>query len=632
MSGIAAIIHFDGRPVDAGHIDAMTASMPYRGVDGVRHWIDGPVALGQCMMHTTAESREAELPLASDAGGTVLIFHGRIDNRDELRSYLVQQGVRPRSGADAELVLQGFLRHGEEILPRLEGDFAGLIWDAGARRVLCFRDIMGHKPLCYAWSGRTLSVASDISALHALPWIQATIDEATIAEFIGFEHHSRTATLWCGLSRLPPSHAMICDAAGPVCREYWQPDLEADLPVRTESDLAAYYGDLLEDAVRRSSRAHLPVSCEASGGLDSSAIFAVARRLEEEGRLPAPGLHGVTFRFENDRNANDLPYARALARHLGVEIEEVEPARRPLAWYAARAAAWHDIPGLPNGVSHLSTARAARANEGRVLLVGVGGDEWLSGTYEYADAIAGFHLGGLRESLAADRAAFGLSDAAWRLFRLGLVPNAPAPLLSALRGLRDRRAGNNWGQTWLRPRLRDLLEERRQDGLNSRRPCRTHSQRRLEVLRLSAYNQFAKETMERQAAIEGVEHRYPYEDRRIIELAYAVPAWMARRGAYRKYYHRQAMQGLLPEELRWRCDKAIFNGLFDEVSLEILRQIEAGGFPDLTQWVDKERLPDWRCIAQDRGRTTGYNMRIWALAACAMAAASGQAQARIPCA
>ena len=85
MSGIAGIIHFSERPVEAGYIENMTAAMAYRGPDGIHHWGNGSVALGHCMLHTTPESLEEHQPLANERESLVLVMDGRVDNWEELR-------------------------------------------------------------------------------------------------------------------------------------------------------------------------------------------------------------------------------------------------------------------------------------------------------------------------------------------------------------------------------------------------------------------------------------------------------------------------------------------------------------------------------------------------------------------
>jgi asparagine synthase (glutamine-hydrolysing) len=103
MSGIAGIIHFDGKPVEPGLIEKMTSAMAHRGPDGINHWVKGSVALGQCMQRTTPESLEEHQPLTNEDGSLVLVMDGRVDNWEELRRELLGRGAVLRDRSDAEL-------------------------------------------------------------------------------------------------------------------------------------------------------------------------------------------------------------------------------------------------------------------------------------------------------------------------------------------------------------------------------------------------------------------------------------------------------------------------------------------------------------------------------------------------
>src|SRR5512143_363122 len=157
MSGIAGIIRFDGAPVEPGLVEKMTSAMSHRGPDGIRHWVRGSVALGQCMLRTTPESLEEEQPLANEDESLVLVMDGRVDNWEELRAELLKRGAVLRTRADAELVLRAYETWGRDCLAHIDGDFALVIWDARNRTALCARDRMGNKPFHYHWNGRTFA-------------------------------------------------------------------------------------------------------------------------------------------------------------------------------------------------------------------------------------------------------------------------------------------------------------------------------------------------------------------------------------------------------------------------------------------------------------------------------------------
>ena len=312
MSGIAGIIHFDGRPVEPGQVEAMTAAMHYRGPDGIHHWRRGNVALGQCMLRTTPESLEETQPLTNEDESLVLVMDGRVDNWEELRRELLGKGAVLRTRADAELVLRAYEVWGRDCLPHIDGDFALVIWDARRQEAFCARDRMGNKPFNYRWDGKTLIIASELHAILALPGVEQVFNEGLLAEYLGQEWFSRDETFWRGVMRLVAAQRMAVDADGVRIDQYWQPDLWAELPYKTDGEYVEHYRELFADVVRRMSRSHLPVACEVSGGLDSSAIFAMAEECRRRQELPAPAIDGYALDFHDDVEANELEYSRAL--------------------------------------------------------------------------------------------------------------------------------------------------------------------------------------------------------------------------------------------------------------------------------------------------------------------------------
>ena len=280
MSGIAGIIHFDGRPVEPGLVEAMTAAMHYRGPDGIHHWRRGNVALGQCMLRTTPESLEETQPLTNEDESLVLVMDGRVDNWEELRRELLGKGAVLRTRADAELVLRAYEVWGRDCLPHIDGDFALVIWDARRQEAFCARDRMGNKPFTYHWTGKTLYFASEQQAILRQPSVAQVLNEDMVAEYLAAQWFSRTETLWQGVLRLEAAHTMVVTPSGPTLSRYWAPDLQASLSFRSDQECAEHYRALLFDVVRRLSRSSHPIACEVSGGLDSSAIFAVAETSE----------------------------------------------------------------------------------------------------------------------------------------------------------------------------------------------------------------------------------------------------------------------------------------------------------------------------------------------------------------
>ena len=565
MSGIAAIIRFDGAPIERGLIEQMTNAMLYRGLDGINHWVRDSVALGQCMLRTTLESLEETQPLCHEDQSLVLVMDGHLDNWEELRSELLSRGAKLRSRADAELVLKAYEAWGKECLAHIDGDFAFVIWDQRRREAFCARDHMGNKPFHYLWDGRRLIVASDLHPILMVQSVSQTPNKGMIAEFLAEEWYSRDETMWREVMRLVPAHHMSVGGDGLRIERYWSPPLDVTIRYKRDEEYFEHYRELFADCVRRASRSHLPVACEVSGGRDSSAVFCMAEHLRKAGRLLAPAIKGYTLAFEEDGDANENAYMRAVRDHLAVSIHETVPTRRVLSWFRDQAQQEQDFPGFPNAAMFADMREAMAARGSRVVLNGEGGDEWLEGSrLYYAEELAGGEWRPLYDSFRADVAKFGFGQSIYWLVRHGLFHLAPEPIKNVTRGLlRLSRARLQNGPYWLSNKMFDTLVERRSMMAQSYtdRPSRIGQLALLQHLN-SAFNVQIKERFERTGSQFGLELRAPMHRRKYVEWAFGTPERVRQRGGLSKYVHIQALAGLLPAAIIHRDNKADFSFMF----------------------------------------------------------------------
>ncbi|MBX3013930.1 MAG: asparagine synthase (glutamine-hydrolyzing) [Caldilineaceae bacterium] len=569
MSGIVGILHFDGKPVAAGQIEQMTAAMAYRGPDGIDHWIDGAVGLGQCMLRTTPEAQEETQPLANEEQSVILVMDGRVDNWESLRQQLLAQGAVLRSRADAELVLRSYERWGKACVNHLEGDFALAIWDVKRQTLFCARDPLGNKPFHYHWRGNTFVFASELHPILALPWVPERVNEGLLAEFLAADWSTRDETLWQGIGRLMAAHTLEANAHGLTLAQYWQPDLGMTLPYTTEQEYVEHYRALVFESVRRQSRSQQPVAVEVSGGLDSSAVFGVAEHLRRTRHLPAPALAGYTFAFTdngvaNSSAADELAYARAIGDYWSTPIQEIAPTMPPLAWYAEQANRYRDFVGFPNGAMSLTLRQTAAQQGSRVILTGEGGDQWANGTrYYYAEALSQRHWWALYGCLHADVAAFGLKQTASWFWRYGCLPTLPTALQAAYRRFPRIRPNS----TLLTPSARFWLTGIQAESVSKRRGAANANGRSLDQqdlltkLTLPFYAQ-VMERAERDTARAGLELRHPLHTPQLAQLALATPARFRLRGDVSKVLHRQAFRELMPATVVARKDKAEFSVAF----------------------------------------------------------------------
>ncbi|AZQ66696.1 asparagine synthetase B [Silicimonas algicola] len=571
MSGIAGIIRFDGGPVDLREVEAMTTAMAHRGPDGIRHWSSGSVALGHCMLVTTSEALEETQPLTNETGDLVLVMDGRVDNWEELRATLLAKGAQLRTRADAELVLRAYETWGEECLQWVDGDYALVIWDARRRRAFCARDRIGAKPFVYHWDGKRLIFGSEIRAVLDATGEPRRWNEGFLAETLAASWVSRDETLWQGVMRLVAARYMVVGEGSCRIETYWHPENIPLLRYKHDSEYVDHYREVLFDTVRRLSRSHRVVGCDVSGGLDSSAVFAVADALWREGLLPAPDIQGYTLKFEEGTDAYELDYAHEVGAHVGRQIKEVEPTLKPLEWYLDEAVRRATIPNFPNGIMQLSEYEALKEAGGRIHLDGVGGDQWLA--FADNDLAEAFQTGQWREagqSIMTDVRQFGVAHAAYRAMRHGVYPVLPRRVRSAANNLRYAlRRLPRLETEWLEQSLRQRLEERQQYYAQCLTPRMAIGLRERVLTLRSAYNALARERLDVMASQAGIERRSPLQSEKFIEMALSLPLTQLRRGKTDRAIHRTAMHDWLPAVVHSRRTKAEFSNVFACVSEEL---------------------------------------------------------------
>ena len=565
MSGIAAVIRFDGGAVEPGTVERMTAAMDYRGPDGFAHWQRGSIALGHCMMHTTTESLEEVQPLCNEDTSLVLVMDGWLSNWEELRVDLLSRGAQLRTRSDAELVLRAYEIWGDDCPKHIDGEFAFLIWDARRQEAYCARDHAGLRALNYHWDGKRLVVASDIVGVLAVPDVPQVMNRGFIAELITFEIHSRTETVWQGVMRSLPARWMRFGCDGEKSGSYWAPPLEVSIRYKTDEEYFEHYRTLFADCVRRNSRSHLPIACDVSGGHDSSAIFCMAHALRREGRLPAPQIRGYTYLSEAGSAGDEIEYARAVGAHVGEVLQEVPPFMPELEWFIQRGRDDRDAAPNPNMAMAISVGEALTTDGCRVSLNGEGGDEWLTGRrWYYNEHLRSNDWGAFGASLRADMANFGLFQTASWALRFGLAPYLPRKLLDIRHKLMSgKRLRNYPAAFWLSSDLRNIWNDRRkkQDHF-AFHGIANLPQRAMFMDLNNAFPQLVHERMVRQRARGGYDARFPLYTRAFIAFAFSTPEWTRLRSNTPKFVHLASLGALIPELVANRRSKAEFSLAF----------------------------------------------------------------------
>jgi len=546
MSGIVGLLRRDGGAVPARALDAALSRLRRRGPDGVHAWSDGSVALG-CALHRTSVCALAEtLPLVDRGRSLAVVHDARIDNRDE-----TARALESSSRGDGALLLDAWERWGTGMLEHLLGDFALAVWDGGRRTLLLARDQIGARSLFYAVTPQVVAFASEVKALLALAGVPRTLDPVRVAEYMAGFAADRGATFRAGIRRLAAGEALVATATSVRTTRYHELTLPDRVHQGTAAEVADGFREVLARAVRDRVDAACGVAAMLSGGLDSSAIVHLAREaLHDAGTLPLPV---VSFAFPRTPACDEAPFVAAVAAQGGLAAHTLDcDALSPLARLDDLLDAIDEPFDGPHMVYRLEVGRLARALGIGAVLEGNGGDAVVSsGLFFLADLARRGRLLRLARELRLLRARLGLSPRA-ALFRFALAPNVPA----VVRRVRRLVAGAT--ATYPTPPLlsRELVARTRLDERFEvfwhRRPSprgeREHHLREVvETLPGSTYPLTY--------GAHGVEPRFPFRDRRVIEYCLAVPPEYKLADGLTRALPRRAFAGRLPAAVLARTRK-----------------------------------------------------------------------------
>ena len=373
MCGIAGLIGSeDARSEDIAAVKLMTAAETHRGPDagGLHH--EGRVVLGHRRLSIIDLSPAALQPMSNEDGTVWVTYNGEIYNHRELRRDLVSRGHDFRSQSDTEVILHGYEEWGiEGLLQRLRGMFAFGLYDSH-RGLILVRDRLGIKPLYYFASKGKLLFASEVKALAASGLVPNQRDPEALAGFLLAGSVPSPLTILQGVRCLPAGHYLTWRDGAIELRKYW--DLEFE-PQDPREEVAAGFPAELQDTVARHLVSDVPLGVFLSGGVDSSALVALAR-----GARPS-ALVTLTVVF-NEQELSEGRAAQGIANRFETSHQEVLVTENDFRCELPSIFAAMDQP-TNDGVNTYFVSRAARQAGLTVVLSGLGGDEVFWGYRHY---------------------------------------------------------------------------------------------------------------------------------------------------------------------------------------------------------------------------------------------------------
>jgi asparagine synthase (glutamine-hydrolysing) len=531
MCGIAGWVDFDRNlKAEQTSAQAMTGTMACRGPDAEGLWIAPRVALGHRRL-AVIDLEGGRQPMVVEEDKQVLAaltYSGEVYNFRELRTELSARGHRFRTYSDTEVVLRAYLEWGEDCVARFNGMYAFALWDVRREELLLVRDRMGIKPLYYYPLPSGVLFGSEPKAILAHPLVESVVDDDGLRELFSFVKTPEQA-IFRGMREVRPGQLVRVRREGASKRRYWS--LEAREHTDDVATTVRTVRGLLDDIVARQLISDVPLCSLLSGGLDSSAVTALATKalLEQDGgrvRSFAVDFVGYSdnFRADEMRGTPDAPYVADLARHVAADHTDIVLNSNELMSPEARAAVLH-ARDLPNGAGDMDTSlyllfRAIRGHS-TVALSGESADEVFGGYRWFHDP----------EAVNADT----------------------FPWLAAFRGGQDRAGLFN---PELMKRLdivgycadsyRDALAEvpylPGESGLEER-------MREVSYLHLTRFVQILLDRKDRMSMAVGLEVRVPFCDHRLVEYVFNAPWSMKTFDGREKSLLRAATRDVLPDSV-----------------------------------------------------------------------------------
>lgn len=374
MCGIAGLVTTDGcGPDDSATVGRMLACLAHRGPDDQHIEGDSRAVIGSRRL-SIIDLDTGRQPLTNEDGTIVVSQNGEIYNYLELRDALAQRGHRFRTQGDTEVIAHAYEAFGVDFVNHLRGMFAIAIWDRRRQRLVLARDRLGKKPIYWRLAGGRLTYGSELKAVLAGDEMERIVDQDALALYLQYQYVPAPRSILAGVHKLAPASIMTWDGGEPDIRRYWMPVYHPKV-IRSESEDVEQCEALIRESVRLRLRSDVPVGVFLSGGMDSSVVTAMMAGLSDQ------PVKTFSIGFE-ERAYDELPYARAVARHFSTDhVDEVVTldALRLLPDLAYH----YDEPfGDPSAIPTMRVSQLAAAHL-KVVLTGDGGDEAFGGYLRY---------------------------------------------------------------------------------------------------------------------------------------------------------------------------------------------------------------------------------------------------------
>lgn len=550
MCGIAGILHFDGQSPDFELLKTMTDALHHRGPDNAGFYHEGTLGLGHRRLSILDLSSAGHQPMRNSRGDLWIIFNGEIYNYLELRQELQSLGYAFLSHTDTEVILAAYEYFGHECLTKFNGMWAFALWDQRKQVLFCSRDRFGIKPFYYFVNQQFFAFASEPKALLQHPLVPNTPSEAAIYTFLTTGvSNQKNFSFFQHIHQIPPGHFLWITAADFQPQPYWELSAASQAwPATPASQVKDEFLRLFEDSIRLRLRSDVAIGTCLSGGLDSSAIVCTAHKLLKEQTHTHYQQETFSSCFDNPK-FDERPFIQKVLDKTGARDNFLFPSPERLRRDLHRLIYTQDEPfGSLSIFAQWCVMNRVQEQGVKVLLDGQGSDEMLAG-YGYDGLFWSelFYSGqwkALYQELLAQ-----LQNNPQRLPRRlarMLFPQG-LPFLTPSSSARN----------FLSPEMISTCQSQLQIQNSDQYPWNLYLKNKSYHLMSSSLLPLLRYE-DRNSMAFSIEARLPFLDYRLVSFVFHLNSTQYIHQGWSKWVLRQAMEGILPEEVRWRRDKMGF--------------------------------------------------------------------------
>ena len=537
MCGIAGYMDMrQERRVDEDILIKMSNRLIHRGPDSYGQFIDQNTALGMRRL-AIIDLVSGDQPIYNEDESIVLICNGEIYNYQALRHQMKQKGHVFRTNCDVEVLVHLYEEKGAELLNDLNGQFAFAIYDKNRKRLFLARDHFGINPLYYTVADGVFIFASEIKAIVEHPLVERKVDLTGLDQILSFPGLVSPRTVFDNIKSLKSGHSIIIENQEVKTAEYW--DLDYPLASETNGDKPeSFYVEelsaLLAQSVKYRLQADVPVGFYLSGGLDSSLIAAMIKRVSPELKR-----HSFSIGF-TDREISESRYQHLMSSHVDSTHHETVFDWTEIADRLQQTVYHCECPVKESyNTCSLSLSASAKQTGITVILTGEGADELFAGYIGYR-----FDRSGIRNA----QRKHDLDTVLEEELRERLWGNKDLFYEIDQHGFREvKTALYSAGANEMFEQF-DCLNEELVNKARLRGRDPVHQRSYLDF-KLRLADHLLSDHGDKMVLANSVEGRYPFLDVELVEFARSVPVDLKLNGFVEKYILKRVAEGSLPDKI-----------------------------------------------------------------------------------